>query len=155
MDSNRNRATWGSIAAERTLEESWGQSGVGVDRRKVLVVEDDVNVCKTLASLIGMLGFPAAIAQDGRQALELVGDAPGRFWLSLVDWVLPGGMNGFQVMARIRTILPECKVVLMSGHERRVVLAEFPDAHPDGFLQKPFRYQVLAAEIRRLQGLRD
>lgn len=137
-----------------TLEDCHGQLEPGIEISNILVVEDDPAVGKALVTLLGILGLAAVLALDGRRALELLAREPGRFWLSLVDLHLPG-LNGLQVMARIRELCPKCLVVLVSGCDWPAVLAKFPDAHPDGYLQKPFHFKALAAEIRRLQGLRD
>lgn len=135
------------------LESSQSQSAHDSENDEILVVDDDPAVGGALVTLLGILGLAAVVALDGRQALALLAREQGRVWLSLVDLHMPG-LNGLQVMARIRELCPKCLVVLVSGYDRVKVLARFPDAHPDGYLQKPFGFRELAAEIRRLQGLR-
>ena len=116
------------------------------------MVEDDVSFAQALhAALVG-LGQPCEVVSSGAEAIELL-DRGGDFGMALVDLHLPGDLDGFQLVARIRALAPRCRIVVSSGRERtREIDARF-DVPPDGYLQKPFGLQALGQELRRHLGL--
>jgi CheY-like chemotaxis protein len=72
----------------------------------ILLVDDDVELTQMLSEYLGSEGFELTIAHDGVQALSLIEQAPGEqrgFDLIVLDLMLPG-MNGFEVLSRLRRI---------------------------------------------------
>jgi CheY-like chemotaxis protein len=70
------------------------------DTRTVLVVEDDRNVGSLLVSIIEEeLFYRAILADNGYKALEIVEET--RPHLLILDYQLPGGMNGIQLYDRL------------------------------------------------------
>jgi len=60
------------------------------------------------------------------------------------------GMNGREVVSRMREIRPGARIILTSGYPRDDVMKIPGGAHPDGFIQKPYKMQELEDEIRRV-----
>ena len=86
-------------------------------------------------------------AADGETALKALESAP-RVNLLFTDVVLPGGMNGPELAAEVRSRFPGIAVLYTSGYPE---LANFPEsAFPEGadLLQKPYRKADLARKIR-------
>jgi CheY-like chemotaxis protein len=70
------------------------------DTRTVLVVEDDRNVGSLLVSIIEEeLFYRAILTDNGYKALEIVEET--RPHLLILDYQLPGGMNGIQLYDRL------------------------------------------------------
>lgn len=65
----------------------------------VLVVDDHGPTRDALQRLFGRMGFEAAAAAGGAEALALLGD--GRFDLVILDWMMPQ-MDGLEVLRRLR-----------------------------------------------------
>jgi len=69
--------------------------------KKVLVVDDQADCSEPMARLLGLCGFQAGIAGDGRAALEMLnGFGPD---LVLLDLAMPG-MDGFEFLRTLRGI---------------------------------------------------
>lgn len=70
-----------------------------MDMDKILIVDDDQNICELLRLYIEKEGFSTVIANDGKQALELF-EAENPV-LIMLDIMLPG-LDGWQVCREIR-----------------------------------------------------
>src|SRR5262245_13368436 len=93
----------------------------------------------------GVRGVPGA---GGRGAAGLVGEDPTRFGLALIG-VRMRGAGGAALAARLERLSPGLPVVLMSGEDLTGLGAELLDAEFEGFLQKPFTFPDLLAQVRR------
>jgi CheY-like chemotaxis protein len=71
----------------------------------VLIIEDDPEVCKLLDLLLKDQGCHTATASDGIAALDLVARGKIRPDLILADYNLPKGLDGFQVVEKLRAQL--------------------------------------------------
>ncbi len=69
-------------------------------RRRVLVVDDNVDAAATLAQLVELLGHDTAVAYDGLQAIEAARAAP--FDIVLLDLGMPH-LDGIETAKRLRT----------------------------------------------------
>jgi signal transduction histidine kinase len=69
-------------------------------RRRVLVVDDNLDAAESLALLMGQAGHEVSVAYDGPTALEQARATPPE--VVLLDIGLPGGMDGYEVARRLR-----------------------------------------------------
>lgn len=91
-----------------------GSGGACTDGKcRVLVVDDNVDAATTLCDALELLACETLAAHDGPDAIA----AAKRFSpdLALIDIGLPG-MNGHEVAAAIHAILPDARLVAVSGH---------------------------------------
>ncbi len=109
---------------------------------RVLVVEDDPHVWRLCLRALARLGFQAAEAENGPQALALL-TTTTNFDVLLTDVVMPHGMNGRDVALAVQQRVPGIKVIYMSGY-----LPEHFDEETRSLLQpllnKPFAVDALA-----------
>jgi CheY-like chemotaxis protein len=117
----------------------------------ILVVEDEPLVRELVRGVLAAAGHSVRVADNAEHALGVVeqeGVAPD---VLLSDVVMPG-MNGPQLVERLRSDHPQLKVVFMSGYaETKVGAAPATDANTH-FLQKPFKPEALLSLIGRLLG---
>ena len=84
----------------------------------ILVVEDDELVQGVTEDCLSEGGFEAVIASTGKQAIELLDAAKGKFRALVTDINLrPGEIDGWQVAKHAREIDPHFPVVYMSGKD--------------------------------------
>ncbi len=79
---------------------------------RILAVDDDRTTLHLLSKVLRSAGFSVDTAGDGEEALDKLRKAP--FDLVLLDVWMPG-MNGLDVLARIRSEMPGPKVVIMTS----------------------------------------
>jgi PAS domain S-box-containing protein len=136
---------------ERTPEEQIVQSGeaAGISAegrgRRVLVVEDNVEVGRFSTQLLQDLGYVTTWAANAGEALELLGEVDG-FDVVFSDVVMPG-MGGVELGEEIRRRHPGLPVILTSGYSH--VLAE-EGRHGFELLHKPYAAEELSRVLRRV-----
>ena len=79
---------------------------------RVLVVDDDESVLRSLQILLEDSGYSVQLARDGRKAIELL---PDGFDLVLADLKMPG-LNGISLLREIKQVSPDTGVVIITGH---------------------------------------
>jgi len=113
--------------------------------RRVLVVEDNVEVGRFSTQILTDLGYDTTLAANADEALKLL-DEPNRFDVVFSDVIMPG-MNGVDLGREIRRRYPKVPVVLTSGYSE--VLAE-EGWHGFDLIQKPYAAEELFRVLRRV-----
>jgi len=67
----------------------------------------------------------------------------------VLDLSMPG-MDGLQLLRELRGIKPGIPAILASGYTDLALKARFAGSARDAFLEKPYNYRTLAAELRRI-----
>jgi len=112
-----------------------------------LVIDDDKAVADTLAMVLNTEGFKARAVYSGEAGIELARRLDFDF---LVTGVVMPQMNGIDAAIQIRELLPQCKVLLVSGDNDTSGLlrdAQSPD-HRFEILPKPVHPLVLFQALR-------
>ncbi|MCW7539347.1 response regulator [Aquabacterium sp. A7-Y] len=120
--------------------------------RPVLLVVDDNEVNRILGSeMAGVLGYAAATADDGLEALERCSQHPPQ--VVLMDLDMPR-LDGLETTRRIRRLqslgeLPPFSIIALTAQLEAGAIERCVDAGMDGFLAKPLSIERLDAELRR------
>lgn len=130
----------GAVIAPKELSLPFGNDEL------LLVVEDDADVRLVTVDRLQRLGYRVRTATDGPTALELVKNTPD-IDLALLDVVMPGGMDGHELAARLEALRPDLKLVLMSGYSARMAGGLDPEMRRP-FLTKPVSLIKLARTLR-------
>jgi two-component system KDP operon response regulator KdpE len=111
---------------------------------KILVVDDDRQLCRVFRAILASQGCTVIEARDGYEALEEIeADCPD---LVLLDINMPG-IDGFETCRKIREFSDVAiMIVTVRGGEKDKVLAF--DAGADHYIVKPFGTQELLARVR-------
>jgi two-component system KDP operon response regulator KdpE len=112
---------------------------------KLLVVDDDSSVRRTLHTTLYSLGFDIGEASTGEEAVALCRIV--RYEAVLLDINMPG-KGGIDTCRELRRLLPRVAILMLSvddDHERKI---EALDAGADDYVTKPFHMRELTARIR-------
>lgn len=110
---------------------------------RILVVDDEVNICELLSMELSMEGYEVMCAGDGSTAVELFDSfAPS---LVLLDIMLPG-KNGFEVCSEIRD--RGAGIIMLSALGETSDRISGLDTGADDYITKPFDTAELLARIR-------
>ncbi len=114
---------------------------------RILVIDDDAELCELLADYLSPEGFSVETANDGRSGAERA--LSGELALVVLDVMLPE-MNGFEVLRRIRehSRVPVLMLTARGDDVDRIVGLEMG---ADDYLPKPFNPRELVARIRAIQ----
>jgi two-component system KDP operon response regulator KdpE len=112
---------------------------------KILVVEDQPRVVRLVSEILKAVGYQVLAAGDGNRALEMVSlEQPD---LVLLDILLPGPMDGYEICRRIREFSTVPVVMLTAKAGDADILTGF-DAGADDYLTKPFNAKELLARVK-------
>jgi CheY-like chemotaxis protein len=115
----------------------------------VLVVEDNPTVAEVTVGLLEQLGYQTLFVDNAADALTRLQDGE-KVDLVLSDIVMPGGMNGIELVAEIRRRHPGIPVLLTSGYSEAARAAEKRYA----ILRKPFELSDLVKALGEAMGRR-
>ena len=113
---------------------------------RILIIDDDVELCALVTRYLTREGFEIETANDGERGVEkaLAGD----FVLIVLDVMLPK-LNGFDVLWRLRAE-SETPVLMLTARGDDVDRIVGLEAGADDYLAKPFNPLELAARIRAI-----
>ncbi|WP_129840129.1 response regulator transcription factor [Streptomyces sp. RFCAC02] len=114
---------------------------------RVLIVEDEKRLARSLAGGLAAEGFAVDVAHTGTDGLHLATERP--YDLIVLDIMLPG-MNGYRVCAALRAAGDETPILMLTAKDGEYDEAEGLDTGADDYLTKPFSYVVLLARVRAL-----
>ncbi|MDH5385665.1 MAG: sigma-54 dependent transcriptional regulator, partial [Candidatus Aminicenantes bacterium] len=115
-------------------------------KEKILVVDDEETIRKSLRMILEYEGYQFLEAEDGEKALEIIEETVG-LGLVLLDVKLPG-MSGLEVLAELekRQYVPE--VIMVSGHGTVQTAVEATKLGAFDFLEKPLQRERVLLCIR-------
>jgi len=115
------------------------------EKASVLIVDDDANLCETLADILEEKGYRVAIAHDGPKAVQEVKGQ--HFDLALIDVVMPG-MDGVETLRQIKATDPQLTTMLITGHTTlEDSVSEAMEAGVAGILYKPLDINAIVEMI--------
>lgn len=82
---------------------------------KILLVEDEADLREMMHDMLVTLGYSVIEARNGADALQKA-EEHGTFDLLLSDIIMPGGIGGFELAAKLRQMHPALPVIYMSGY---------------------------------------
>ncbi len=128
----------------------WRESGI----ERILAVDDDEEICKSIQTLMKDTGVHVDKALCGKDAVEMVQDAVSRgedYQMILLDWKMPG-MDGFETANRIRTAIPcQIPILFLTAYDGDEVEDEALQIGRSGVLAKPFFVSAFKEKIIRMQ----
>ena len=114
---------------------------------RLLIVEDEVRLADTLRQLLNRQGYTADVYYDGVSGLDNA--TTGIYDLMVLDVMLPG-MNGFQVVKKLREAGVATPVLMLTAKSDVSDRIHGLDCGADYYLTKPFEPEELLACVRTL-----
>jgi two-component system chemotaxis response regulator CheY len=114
---------------------------------KILIVDDSSLARRTVRQAIEEMGYTVEEASDGAQALERY--FINRHDLVVLDMVM-SGMYGLEVLAKLRELNPEARVIVVTADIQKSTLEQARTAGAAAFLNKPVNRQELTRIISTL-----
>lgn len=116
---------------------------------KVLVVEDDPDVCEMVCRVLQETGYEVDAAATSQAAMRKV--RAGDYDLLILDLILPDS-DGVILQGKMKRIAPglETKTIFMTGFTSREPVIEYLRSLSAEFLHKPFGPDDLLRAVRRL-----
>lgn len=114
---------------------------------RLLIIEDEKDLCDTIAKSLHDAGYEVDTCYDGTTASDLI--TCENYDLIILDLNLPG-TDGMTLLHMLRTEDDETKVLILSARSQIADKVEGLDAGANDYLEKPFHLQELHARVRSL-----
>jgi DNA-binding response OmpR family regulator len=112
---------------------------------RILIVDDEPKMVRLLSEILSGMGYELIAASSGEQAIEAATiQQPD---LVLLDIVLLGSIDGYQVARRIRELSP-VPIIMLTAKDRETDMLRGFEAGIDDYITKPFSAKELLARIR-------
>ena len=111
---------------------------------KLLVVDDESEICEFLKSFFEERGYAVSVANSGEKALEIVKQEKPQ--VILLDIKMPG-MDGIQSLREIRVCHPKAKVIMVTAIETRDKIEECLRLGADNYITKPLSLEYLENDV--------
>lgn len=114
----------------------------------ILLVDDESEVLELLKEMLEHYGYNVYTANPAR-AILLAEQYRGGIDLLLTDVMMPE-MNGFELAQRIKSVVPDIKVLFMSGYSTDVISDDTIIQDGVNFIHKPFSFKALSVAVHAL-----
>lgn len=135
-----------SIGVDALLPEGDRES-LASSNRRVLVIDDEESIARTIERILSDEGFQVVILTRGEEVLNEIKKAKPS--LVLLDIWLPG-IDGIELLKGLKGLYPEIPVVMMSGHASISTAVEATRLGAADFIEKPIDLSGLLGVIRRV-----
>ena len=118
---------------------------------KMLVVDDEIEICDFLKTFFEERSYKVFTALTGESAIQLVDQENPA--IVLLDIKMPG-LDGIEVLRRIKTFHPEVKVIMVTAIETRDKIDEASRLGADNYITKPLSLEYLETDVKdKLESL--
>jgi DNA-binding NtrC family response regulator len=114
--------------------------------RTLLIIDDDKASCLLITRIFGAEGIEVTAAHDGRAGIERARSHPPD--VVLLDLRLPG-VDGLEVLARLKQELPALPVVMLTAHQDIKTAVRATQLGAFDYLTKPFHNEEIVVVVRR------
>lgn len=117
-------------------------------RGSVLIVDDDSEICETLADVLEMEGFYVDTAKEGEEGIK---KAKEKFFeVVLMDIKMPG-MNGAEAFKEIKKISPRTGAIIMTAYAVEALIKKAINDCAFGVIYKPFEMERMLDRIEKVR----
>ncbi len=123
---------------------------------RILVVDDDEDICRNVQTLMEDTGVRTDAALSGEEGIRQVcraKDEDEPYHVILLDWKMPG-MDGIETARRIRAVVEtHVPILFLTAYDWEELKEEAIQAGIDGFLAKPFFVSALKEKILEVHAV--
>jgi two-component system, NtrC family, response regulator HydG len=113
---------------------------------KILIVDDDVDICNLLSKFLTRHGYEVHSSHTGSQAIEFL--KKQKVDLVLCDFRL-GDMDGSQVLTKVKELLPEAQVIIITGYSDIKIAVNVIKAGAYDYVTKPLLPDEILHTIKK------
>ena len=116
--------------------------------KPILIVDDEAAIAQLIAMTLARMGYTCQMAFDGLKAAELL--EKNEYDLVLLDIMLPGEIDGFEVCRRIRAGNPQIGIIMLTARTQEMDKVTGLMTGADDYVTKPFSPAELTARVDAL-----
>ncbi len=130
-------------------QEKYEDKNVDHKKLRILVIDDEELVRETTKEILNLLSYEVVLAEDGEKGLSIYREymKSNPFDLVILDYTIPGSMNGKDICKQLLKIDPEARVIIASGYANDPVMSNFKNYGFKARLIKPYTIDQLKEAI--------
>ncbi|MCI6229195.1 MAG: response regulator transcription factor [Clostridiales bacterium] len=117
--------------------------------KKVLIMEDELNIRSFVVINLKRAGYDVIEAGDGQEALDAIAANPDA-GVAILDIMVPGDMDGFEVCRRIRATNKQMGIIMLTARTQEMDKVTGLMTGADDYVTKPFSPAELTARVDAL-----
>ena len=117
--------------------------------KKVLIMEDELNIRSFVVINLKRAGYDVIEAGDGQEALDAIAANPDT-GVAILDIMVPGDMDGFEVCRRIRATNKQMGIIMLTARTQEMDKVTGLMTGADDYVTKPFSPAELTARVDAL-----
>ena len=118
---------------------------------RVLVVDDEAGIRQLLKAILVPQGYQVTVACDGDEARLLLEHVT--FDVVVADYLMPGRLNGIDVLRFAKRVHPECQVVIITGNHGPEIQEKAIAFGAADYIPKPFSLEVIKKAVANAAAL--
>ncbi len=134
---------------QKDLPSVWANEESTVERKRILVVEDEPHIREMLAEMLEGRDFEVVTAANGLEALEWLRENEYKVDLIITDVVMPK-MDGVQLYQALQKEAPHIILIFISGYAEHMLAKYGFDDKSFRIIKKPFTFRQLLEEIEKI-----
>lgn len=127
----------------RTLLES--RERPGRTMKKILIVDDEVDIANSIQYVLTQEGFSTLLAHDGLRAMDVIDKE--RPDLVILDLMMPG-IDGYEVCRRVRSVDKKTPIVMLTARTSEIDTVVGLELGANDYVAKPVRLRELVARVK-------
>ncbi|MEE9542857.1 MAG: response regulator [Thermodesulfobacteriota bacterium] len=138
-------------AVEESVVEEEAVQGIPIPAEgRVLVMDDEETIRNVAFSILTGLGYSAAAAEDGKEALKVYKEAKEKgepFDVVIMDLTVSGGMGGKEAVKKLLKYDPEAVAIVSSGYTNSPVMKDYKLYGFKSAIAKPYGAEELLTKV--------
>lgn len=116
-----------------------------MEKKRILVVDDDEEVCNSFKQLLELRGYSVDVAKSGREAIEKSNTS--FYNLALLDIRLPD-MDGTELLTKMRDTIPKMVKIMVTGYPALDNVKDAINKGANGYIVKPAEIDELLRTVK-------
>ena len=122
-----------------------------IGKRKLMVVDDEVEVCNFVRMFFEQRGFSVSVAYDGDESINVAKEHQPH--VVLLDLNLKKPEDGFEVLPKLKQVIPDAKILIVTGIEDEASMLRGKALGADDYITKPLVLEYLESTvIKKIQA---
>ena len=114
---------------------------------RIIIVEDDLDLCETLRRALMREGYQVSLARDGAEGLSMIRNRP--YDLAIIDLVLPQ-MGGMRMLEELRGLGLTPRTIIITAYGDRFSYNRAVELGVSEFLLKPLKLVEVYRAVRKV-----
>ena len=116
---------------------------------KILLIDDEISILKTLKMILGKSGFDVITASTASIGLKIIKENINELSLIITDLALPGGFDGLFILDAVKELRKEMPVIMITAFGNVETAVKAMQKGAFNFMTKPVNYQVLIQQAKK------